>query len=379
MKPAACLILVIGLVIGSAGPGITQTKPAKETLDRLADYARGHRQDPIEYVVKKFENHDIVFIGEGHCIKHDPEFVQRLIPAVYAKGVHNLGVEFACHSDQKLIDQLLTAPSYDEDSARRIMFRSYVLWGFKEYLDLYRTAWKLNSRLEPGKPKFRIVGLNARADWSQLTIGFGETIMGRVILSEFADKHQKALVYMGRNHAQTRYEGEGPLWARLVLPARAGRMVYQKIGDRACTILLHAPWRQRNSEDFALPVQGVIDIVFSRTAAYPTGFDTRGTPFGPLPDPNCRYAEGRKSFALQDLCDGYIFLKPLSQYEMVTVDESFINTGNLREAIAQLPDPDDRKKCRSVADAQARIRAEAEAIFHWVKVLGQSQKKQPTK
>jgi hypothetical protein len=55
---------------------------------------------------------------------------------------------------------------------------------------------------------------------------------------------------------------------------------------------------------------------------------------------------------------------------MVTIDESFIDPGNLREAIAQLPDPDDRKKCRTVADVQALIRAEAEANFRWIKVLG---------
>jgi hypothetical protein len=61
-----------------------------------------------------------------------------------------------------------------------------------------------------------------------------------------------------------------------------------------------------------------------------TGFDTRGTPFGALVDQDCYYAEGHDPFALQDLCDGYIFLKPLPQYERVTVDESFIHAGNLR-------------------------------------------------
>jgi hypothetical protein len=378
------------VIIGSAGLGLSQVEaphPPEETIDRLVEYARDHRQDPVEYVVKKFESHDIVFLGEGHCAKHDPEFVQQLIPAVYAKGIRNLGIEFACHHDQELIDKLLTARTYDEDLARRVMFREYVLWGYKEYLDLFRAAWKLNNCLAGDKPRFRIVGLNARADWSQLTTsneslanlpeklrvwpeGSGDTVMGRVILTEFVDKGQKALVYMGRNHAQTRYSGEGSFWAHLATPARAGRIVYQKIGDRACTILLHAPWPQRIGGDWALPVEGVIDTVLTRTAAYPTGFDMRGTPFGPLPDQDCRYADGHEPFTLQDFCDGYIFLKPLSQYEMVTADESFINAGNLHEAISQLPDPDDRKKCRTVADMQALIRAQAEELSSPFKKLG---------
>jgi hypothetical protein len=130
-------------MIGLATGGTPQLAPARsptEELDKLVAYANGHRQDPIQYVVQKFQTHDIVFLGEFHFIKHDAEFVQRLIPGLYGKGVYNLGIEFACHADQKLADQLLTAPTYDEDLARRVMFRNFVLWGYKEYLDLYRAA-----------------------------------------------------------------------------------------------------------------------------------------------------------------------------------------------------------------------------------------------
>jgi hypothetical protein len=238
----------------------------------------------------------------------------------------------------------------------------------------------LNSRLGPEMPRFRIVGLNARADWSQLKSsdagplerlrvwpeGFGDTVMGRVILNEFVAKHQKALVYMGCNHALTRYEESVPLLARPLLPGRAGRLVYKKIGDRNFTIFLHGPWMHRNHHNFVRPVQGIIDAVFSRTAAYPTGFDTRATPFGSLSDRNSYYAEGHEPFTLQDVCDGYIFQKPPAQYEMVTVDNGFIYAGNLHEAIAQLPDPDERKKCHTVADVQALIRAQAENGFRWI-------------
>ena len=350
-------------------------RPPAEDLDNLAEYASAHRQDPVEYVVKKFETHEIVFIGEHHYIKHDVEFVQSLIPVLYGKGVRNLGIEFGCYGDQGLVDQLVTAPEYDEELARRLMFRCFVEWGYKEYLELYRAAWRLNTHLGQGQPKFRIVHLMPKYDWSQLTGndlrplerlkvkkgGFGETKMGRVILDEFVAKGQKALVYMGWNHAQTRYDLRKG-WQRFLLPAKPGRLVYEKIGDGAFLILLHAPWRQRNG-DFAPPVGGVIDAVFNRRRAYPTGFDTRGTPFGNLPDRDCIYAPVDGPFTLQDICDGYIFMKPLNEYEMVTVDEHFIHEGNLKEAIAQIPDLDERKKCRSVADVLALIQEQAKSMF----------------
>jgi hypothetical protein len=386
MQPVKWLTLSAGLMIGIEAWGTQPLAAARSSstveLDKLVAYANGHRQDPVEYVVQKFQTHDIIFLGEFHFIKHDAEFVQRLMPALYAEGVYNLGIEFACHGDQQLVDQLLTAPSYDEDLARRIMFRNYVLGGYKEYLDLYRAAWSLNTHLAPGKPRFRIVALNARADWSQLTTpnqdrsemrkvwseGYSDPVMGRVILTEFVGKGQKALIYMGAHHAQTRYD-ERPPRARFALPARAGHIVYEKIRDRAFTIRLHGPWPQRNGPGYALPVAGVIDAVFSHAHAYPTGFDTRGTPFGLLADRECRYAQGRDRFVLQDLCDGYIFQKPLSEYEMMTVDQTFIHAGNLREAIAQLPDPEERKKCHTVADVQALIREQAEYGYRWTQKL----------
>lgn len=352
--------------------------PPAQLIAELAEYATAHRQDPAQYVLRKFETHDIVFIGERHYIKHDVEFVQSLIPRLYEKGVRNLGIEFGRYDDQNLVDQLVTAPEYDENRARSLMFQAFVLWGYKEYHDLYRAAWKLNGRLGAGKPKFRIVHLAPRFDWSQLTDntrprsemlqvmpeGDSDTKAGRVILDEFVAKGQKALVYMGSNHTLTRYDyrSSAPPRMRPSLPARAGRVVYERIADRTFVIRLHSLVEQRNG-GLAHPVAGVIDAVFSTKAVYPTGFDTRGTPFGILAERNCTEAAGHEPLALQDLCDGYIFIKPLNEYEMVTVDQHFIDEGNLREALAQLPDVDARKTCRSVADVTALIRAQAEYGF----------------
>lgn len=348
------------------------TAPAAN-IQALRTFIAQEGEKPAEYVVRQFQTHDIVFLGEHHYLKHDVQFVQSMIPALYENGIRNLGIEFGCWRDQARVDGLLSAPTYDEQSARELMFDCYVLWGYREYTDLYRAAWKLNASLPKDQPRFRIVHLNAESDWSQLTRdtprmlamqkvwphGFSDEVMARVILDEFVAKEQKALIYCGVRHGATRYD-ERPPRSRALMPARAGRAVYQKIGQRTCTICLHAPWKQQ-AGGYAPPADGIIDAVIGGGAMFPIAFDTRGTPMGKLQDRACYYAQDREGFALEDLCDGYVYLKPLDQFEMVTVDEQFVTEKNLNRAIRQLPDLDDRARCKSVADVLRLIRDQAES------------------
>jgi hypothetical protein len=69
------------------------------------------------------------------------------------------------------------------------------------------------------------------------------------------------------------------------------------------------------------------------------GFDIRGTPFGQLRDSISIYCRGYTNFTLAQFCDGYIFEKPLSEYEGVTPIPDFVNEKNLEQARAQSPNP----------------------------------------
>jgi hypothetical protein len=134
----------------------------------LVEFLQGHGMMPEEYVVSKFKDHDVVFIGEHHLIKHDVEFIQSLIPILYKNGIRDLGVEFGCHELQDRVDTLITAETYDADLARRLMFQWGSYWPYVEYLALYRKAWELNRSLPEGAPKFRIVNLDYRPRWDLL-------------------------------------------------------------------------------------------------------------------------------------------------------------------------------------------------------------------
>ncbi len=331
----------------------------------LSNYLQTHFQTPQSYIIGKFKDHDIVFLGEMHRARHDPQLVQQLIPLLYRNGIYHLGLEFALFNDQALIDSLLNAPSYDPAVANRILFNALVTWSYREYADIFKAAWRLNHALPDSAVKFRITGLHPLVDWSFVKTREdlknprimarvfpegrnGDSVMAQIILREFVAQNQKALIYCGMHHAFTRYRqpvyNERKKTFVRFIEDRTGNIVYRTIGDRAFTICLHQPWfsAQGWSAPMVYPADGYIDALMHKLGPdyYPVGFDTRGTPFGELPGKTSLYHYGYPHFTLGDYCDGYIFSKPFSQYQNVRHIKGFLTGRNIEQARQQLSNPD---------------------------------------
>lgn len=339
----------------SCSPAV-RAQSAAPSDQELTSYLREHWQSPEEYIVGKFKRYDLVIVSEDHRIRHDPELIRDLIPRLYRAGVRNLGYEFARYSDQPDIDRLVTAPTYDENLARRLLFDMFVGWGYKEYLDVLRAAWRLNHSLPASAPRFRVVGLGATADWPSARENMSEQEMTSVVwggvapdaqmanaaIREFLDKGQKALIYCGRHHGFTRYRQ--PTYdygnARFTgfRESRMGNILYARAPDRVFNIMLHAPWMSKRSPNgTVLPVNGRIDRVMAQFRDQRVGFDATGSPFGRLTDDRTFYAAGYDDFTLATITDGYVFQKQVDRYEGVTVDDRFITAGNVEEAIRNIP------------------------------------------
>jgi hypothetical protein len=183
---------------------------------------------------------------------------------LYANGVYTLCFEFARQEDQKLIDSLLNSPRYDENLAQLIQFNHYVHWPFREYRDVYKTAWQLNQTIPEGGRKFRVVAFTGTADWSlvkqpedrdnpeimaRVWRGVFEPQWGQLIIDSVLAKGEKALVYSGIHHAFTEYRQLVVVNGKCIRldNSRTGNIVYAAIGKQAITIALNAPlvWQQR--------------------------------------------------------------------------------------------------------------------------------------
>lgn len=360
-QPFLCLLSLCTAVTISDAQAVRELSSA--TRRDLIEHLQGHHQSPADYVLSTFKEHDVVFLGEWHRIKHDPILVQQLIPLLPGAGVYTLAYEFARRVDQPLIDSLLNTPEYDEQLARDIVFRQFVHWGFQEYVDIFKAAWRLNNTLPPGARRFRILGLNNSPDWSYITSqddrdkgdvmrkvwhGESEEDWAKVVIEEVIARGDKALVYCGIHHAFTRYRQPIAVGGKFIRfgDVRVGNYVYEKIGRRAFTIYLHAPWFNAAGYDAppVLAADGSIDALLEELPPeyQQAGFDLEGTPFGRLSGEMSVYKFGYENFTLETIYDGYVCQGPLSSYEGVTAIKDFVNEGNLAVARAQSPNPDMR-------------------------------------
>ena len=353
--PAYTLLLFLSACTTHKAPPVD---PA--LVDTLAASVREHRTIPEKYILDLFEKHDIVFLGERHYIRHDPQLVQRLIPLLHAKGVNILCTEFARRVDQHFVDSLLSAQEYDEALARLITFNQFVHWGFREYLDIFRSAWQLNRNLGRRAPPFRILALNNSPNWvfvrtpedrdnpdvmRRVWHGEDEKDWAEVILDSVVARGSRALVYTGAHHAFTEYRQPVVDGGRFVRfgDVRVGNHVFAAIGKRAVTILLHGPWFSAEGYDApaVMAADGTIDALLKQLAPEERrfGIDTRSTPFGRLTGISGVYKHGYEKFTLATLCDGIICQGRLEDYEGVMPVDDFVNGGNLADARAQSPDP----------------------------------------
>ncbi|MBN2070140.1 MAG: ChaN family lipoprotein [Candidatus Krumholzibacteriota bacterium] len=358
---AGTILLAAVLLFSGCGGDDLIDPPAisAELQKEMENWFAANGRAPGDYVSGLFNDHDVVLLGEMHRFKHDELFVQKLIPRLHAEGVNLLATEFARRTDQALLDSLVLASRWDEDLGREILFEGFMPWGFREYLDIFRTAWKVNSERPAGRPPFRVIGVNntlkyehfkSEADWNdpevwKLVAGDQTEADWALPVIEAVRSGEKVLVHCGIHHAFTGFRQPVVVDGRFerFSQGRFGNHIREAIGERAVTVALHAPWSSAagyNSE-YVHPANGRIDaFMLSRGGGpFEMGFDVAGSPLGDLPIGNAVYGHGYDPFTLSTFCDGYIYTKPVSRYEPVTYIEGWINDSNLERAHAVAMNP----------------------------------------
>lgn len=336
----------------------------REELEAAVTFLRDNHRAPEQYLADAFRDHTIVFLGEFPKIRRNPLLVQAAIPVLYEHGVRHMGIEYGLHENQARVDRLITAPEYDEAVARELLFEWVPLWGYQEYADVYRAAWRFNRDLPDGAQPFRIVALNVRQNWEHiqqeddlqnpevvrkvLANGIPDAYMAEVITKEFIHKGHKALVYCSMQRAITDYRHwEYEQNAReqgLDETRRMGNIVHERIGSKAMTVFIHAPWPAPEKDtQLAYPVGGIIDHGMRQLPKETrrSGFDVASSPFGETTITETVYAEGYDDLRFADLVDGYITLGMFGSYQAVSPIPEFINESNVEEAIENFPGPKD--------------------------------------
>ena len=334
----------------------------KNEIEACYEYLKKHGQLPKDYVISKFEQYDYVFLGEYHRNKQDVDFVISLIPDLYENGIRSIAYEFYEYEFQPVIDSLLTAKEWDE----KMLYYNVknVIWGYFEYLDLFKKVWEFNQTLNFDQEKFRLVmlGFDYNPCKNDPFEDFDpEEFMADIIEEEIISKGEKALIYCGIHHAFTRYRQPAYDFEKDTLyisnNERTGNIIHRKFPEKTITINLHSPWVSDKGWDKqrVKPVNGVIDSVMSMLNNIPMGFDTKSTIMGNLKATDTYYAFGYENFKLADFCDGYIFLLPYKEVKFVSVEPNYYNDYYLNKLKAFM-------KCVGWQDEQIQMITKEKAI-----------------
>jgi len=305
-------------------------------------FIKAHGRDPLEYVVSKFADCDIVILGEMHEVKENLELVSALMPPLYNVGVRTLCMEAIKYAHTRRANRVVTGAVYDDDAATDLFrHNGSVLWGFREYREILRAIWQLNNSLPRNAPKFRIVGLDNGWDRYHLECGSGKAQaralrlmqsrdldMAAVIEREVLRPSGKALVLVGYAHSFTSF----------TTPSRSpmGYLLTRRYNERIFQICLHQPHlpvaNDEGHRESVLP--RFIEAVMQVDDLTEVGWDSQDSPFANLRDPNSVYFACRPDLVFADLAQGYIFLAPLTQLRRVSWIPGFINERNFLKANA---------------------------------------------
>ncbi len=304
--------------------------------DDLRSYLKESGLPPHDYVLRKLSSFPIVILGEGHWIRHDVELVRGLVPDLAMHRV-TLAMETLPASEQPRIDRLLTEPEWDPAAAMAIMRTA--AWPEREYLEILHAAWQAN-RNAPSP--FRLLALGPPMDWRQsLEVTYEQFMAERVAAA--VERGERTLVYAGHHHAFTRYEQpELDLkgYARAFME-RMGNLLHRRYGERVFLITLHRPlWCGAEPWSYCLPAEGRIDCAAAANGT-PVGFDLAGSPLAGDPlGTDSYYAHGYPSLRMIDFSDGWIWTRPVEQYEMVTLiplEEFAPDAESLAEVLSNNP------------------------------------------
>lgn len=291
-----------------------------------------------QFLIDQFNEKDVIFIGEFHRIKEHAEFICNIIPKLHENGINILFSEFANFNDTKLIDSLITAKTFNDSLARRIQFNNSWYWGYKEYIDIYYSAWKTNQNLLPNEKPFRIIGIEI--DHNSLVEGIdAEQVWAHIIDSCSFEKGIKALVYCGINHSFTNYNQPYLVNDTLkgFVTTRVGNLLYKKYPYKTITILMHGPWYGYSYTTSVLPCNGMIDSLVNSLpeGKREIGFATSDIFFDSYNLNFSLYSLGYKNATIKDLCQGYIIIKPICELNPVSIIPNFINDSNIDDCIKQ--------------------------------------------
>ncbi len=322
----------------------------------LAEWLDGSAEDPVSYIVEKCREHQLVIIGEQHCIKDYVELFIRAIPDAYHKGgVRVIAMEAINAEDNERLARLVEGESYDSATALDIArSHDWGLWGYKEYWDILEAVWKFNRSLPDNAEHLRLVGIDKKMDYQLDTMWRAKALKDPALIEkakaqpdlykrddwltanvekEIMDRGERGLLLIGLHHAFTNYAQpvvNRTTWKLEREWARMANILYRKYNDKVFEIALHGPHSSPSMIDKNYKGDGPVfdtkmEAIMEAHGNEPVGFDVVGSPFAPFRDNGSYYFHWQPTVSFADLCPGFIFIKPYKELSPTTWLDGYVS------------------------------------------------------
>lgn len=306
---------------------------SKKQISPYLDYLRTYSLKPTDYVVKKFQEKDLIIISENHWLKSHTKFVEELIPSLVKSGIRDFAFEFGNIQSQKLIDDFLEKPEPDMNLLYETLSEAYDLfgWPFKGYVNIFLRLHEENKKLKQNGEHLYIHLVDAPLRVKTLRSGWYRDEHMAKEISKLLNQKKKVLFYCGASHGITNLTSKKNK-KRFPL---VGSILKNSFKDRVFSIKLHHfAYRVVNHRFEIVPfAKGLFDQVL-QSYGKASGFDLKGSPFEDISAnyTNDTFLENAiKENKLSDAWEGYIFTENSNKPEFCGIQKEMFTKGYINK------------------------------------------------
>lgn len=295
---------------------------------------------PLEYILKKVTEHQIVLLGEMHDISNHLVFLNKIVAYLYNNGVRVIAMEVCQSEDDELLEKLVNGEKYDKDLAIDIArHQPWLMWGQKDYWDVLESVWKLNKSLKPNQEKMKVIGLDSNYDIPSVVMVltgedakpspfyekcrlfralrtipsflYRDELMTKQIEEKIINKNKKGIVLVGAEHSYPNFKqyqtGKG----------RMGYILHKKFGYKVFQVLFHGV-------DYSQKISKFLEKLNQNFNYTQLGFDVVSSPFGLLRDSSTYDFKNRSLVNFADIASGYLYLCPIDSFKHCEFIPNFV-------------------------------------------------------
>ncbi|MFQ3314879.1 MAG: hypothetical protein ACI85J_001147 [Candidatus Poriferisodalaceae bacterium] len=313
----------------------------KQTNSRSASKSVALKK-PALYISDLCQSHQVVLLGDQIGVTQHLDFLASLIPSLYEVGVTHLAWEFTNSRCQGVLDELLTAPEWEQNTCSEI-FADLLGIGFSysEYAAVLQAVWRFNKSLTDGVP-FRVIALGLPSYVEDPDLLDGRSAaelqlrnwwmgghyrdmtafhMINVLTNEVLRHGQRVVVYANADQTTTNFIQ----WVDGLATTTLGNLLHRWMGEGVQRVLFHGA-----ISEGALNKR--VEDLIATSPEKPDNFGIKldASTLGNVAvnELTGSYDGVETSFRLRDLANGYVYLAKVEDWQPSTLTENFLNSSN---------------------------------------------------